>query len=367
MGSAQEVLDKVIGSEDFDHLVYIRLTEACNAYCEHCFIPKNPKKMEIADVYNVSKKIISITNPGDRILIQFHGGEPTILGVETLTSWALNLRVLLSSRTVLFGIQTNLISFNEKWVEFYKEYCNSTVGVSYDTDIRYQRNSGKLSKEKYEQSFEINLRKLVSSGLTPYVVMTATKPFFNRFNSDESIVDWAEKRGVEYIHIETLTHSGYAVDNWNRIGVTHLEHSLGMSMMYRGYKSAKANGTRVKISPFDGFSISIKSLVDHDPVGYGCLSGKCDSRFHTFDANGYQKGCTALTTDTLDTPVAINVIDLLAERSQRTINCSDCMFTRICNTGCLANQVVDSSNECSGHKIFLTTILQNDSPRRESR
>lgn len=26
----------------FDHLVYLRIHEGCNLWCEHCYIPANP-------------------------------------------------------------------------------------------------------------------------------------------------------------------------------------------------------------------------------------------------------------------------------------------------------------------------------------
>ena len=33
----------------FDHMLYMRLFEGCNVFCEHCFIPNNPKKMNLSN------------------------------------------------------------------------------------------------------------------------------------------------------------------------------------------------------------------------------------------------------------------------------------------------------------------------------
>ena len=59
---------------DFDHMVYLRLTEACNAVCDHCFIPVNPRSMGIEDAEKVSRHIRQIAKSGDKVFIQFHGG-----------------------------------------------------------------------------------------------------------------------------------------------------------------------------------------------------------------------------------------------------------------------------------------------------
>src|SRR5690606_32551726 len=70
--------------ESFDHMIYVRLIEACNLHCAHCFIPNNPKRMSWAEIEAMPAKIREFAKPGQRLLFQFHGGEPTLYGVEEL-------------------------------------------------------------------------------------------------------------------------------------------------------------------------------------------------------------------------------------------------------------------------------------------
>lgn len=351
-------------TQTFDHLVYIRVFEGCNLHCKHCFIPANPKKMDLDLLAKVPDILAQKIPLGSTVLIQWHGGEPTLLGADFL-----NQAIQSIEKDKRFqwkhGIQTNLITYNEDWSGIYKKYFNNEVGVSWDEQIRtIPSGPEELRFKKFEEKFWPQFHKLLADGLNPYLIVTGTKIFFERFSNPMEWFELMTERGVTHAHIERLTKTGYARKTWEEIGLSNLEYSQYMSRWYKAYKLWNETNPerRIALSPFDGLEISVKNL-NESTTGYGCWSGTCDTHFHTIDANGYKAGCTALTSEE-DNPrhqgeVVIQFVknhkDFVLAREKRQAPCESCTFRPICNTGCLATEKMDESGECSGaYKLFDT-------------
>lgn len=346
--------------DHFDHLVYVRLFEGCNLHCKHCFIPANPKKMSRDHFLQISKDLSSRIPSGSRILLQWHGGEPTALGADVLE--ASILAVEEGNKNYDFeyihAIQTNLVNYNDRWKDLYKKYFGGSVGVSWDPKIRLMKRSQPESNAEYNEIFDANIRKLVSDGLHPYLVVTGTRTFFETFKYPSDFFRKMEDWGVYHGHIERLTKTGYARDNWDEIGLNNAEYSEYMARFAQSYHQYKkqVRGT-VNLSPFDGLNESVDRLMAGDSGGYGCLSGSCDSKFHTYDANGYKTGCTALTSEVDNKNAGVQVIQFVGslkkQRKERQRSCEGCRFISICSSGCMATDKFDESGECSGaYKLF---------------
>ena len=357
---------RAISEDDFQALVYLRLFEGCNLHCDHCFIPSNPKRMTMDMISGVTNTMRKITKDDASVLLQWHGGEPTALGLTYLTEAVESIERTKGDLNITHSIQTNLLNYSSEWAPLYHKYFGSSVGVSWDYQIRKIRNS--MSNKEYEDIFWDKLKQLVSDGLEPYFVVTGTRVFFERFKNPIELFEILESEGVYRLHIERLTEVGYARDNWDRIGVNNLEYSTYMSRFYRAYrlhlknKQVNEEVKVIRMSPFDGLESSILDLLHGSPtVGYGCLSGACDTRFHTIDANGYKAGCTALTSEYDNKRVSSDVqvirfFDLQEARVDRQLTCNGCEFKPICSSGCLALEKFDYSNECSGAKILFSEI-----------
>lgn len=341
----------------FDHLVYVRIFEGCNLHCEHCFIPKNPKRMNHDSVAGVADHLRTFAKPGQRILIQWHGGEPTMFGPDWLSEAIARLERAGSEFSFSHGIQTNLMTYSPEWGRLFRERFSEGLGVSWDPGIRLLARGRPETNAAYEKAFWSNLERLIGDGLDPYVVMTATKVFFDTFRNPLSLFEKLSSKGLRKAHIERLTETGYARDNWDRIGVDNATYSTGMARLLRAYAawriSRADDATSLAISPFDGILASAQSLSEGSVKGgYGCWSGACDTRFHTVDGTGYKRGCTALTSE-YDNCAARTSLDLTqgfekTRRTRRLVNCNECRYRTICSSGCLAVSMDDGSGECSG-------------------
>lgn len=385
---------------EWQHLVYVRLFEGCNLNCEHCFIPSNPKKInskfyENNGLTNALKNNSSIKE-GDTILVQWHGGEPTLLGAEYLKNAIENVEKDKRFRYI-HGIQTNLINFHENpdtWAEIYKLYFNSQIGISWDYGIRHiKRNKiDGTTNQDFENKFWNNFELAKSYGLNFYLVVTVTKLFFEKYKNPLDFFDFMVSKGITHLNFERITNNGNARENWNKLGLYNLEYSKYMSKFFKYYHIFKTSNptTNLNISPFDGLFLSVENYfsrnldaakkIDISDVlsfqnqGYGCWSGKCDTRFHTIDSNGYKYGCTALTSEqdnnnrTLKASLENKKIvwlgknsenqkaNILSTRKLRQDSCQSCEFLNICSSGCLSLEKFDESGECSGAKKLFETI-----------
>lgn len=363
-----------IGAPDFDHMVYVRLIEACNLHCEHCFIPNNPKRMDMAHIEAIPAKVRSFAVPGDTILFQMHGGEPTLVGVEFMRKVVVYLRAELPDFKVVFSLQTNLMNFDLRWAELYREFFDGVVGVSWDPVIRRTRASKPESNTEFEDRFWANLQALQSEGLEPYLVITTTKIMIDQFRNPAELIEFLRAKGIRHVHFERLTRTGYAITNWPRIGVSNRQYSLWIArfaMAYSQYVATPRDHLQdLHISPLDGLIESVRRHRRGDRGGYGCLSGVCDTRFHTFDEAGYYKACTALTSESNNRNAVGTVTAqpgrLTELRVERQLDCLTCQFKPICSSGCMATPKTDESGECAGgytaFKLINQQLAMSDEP-----
>lgn len=351
----------------FDHLVYMRVFEGCNLHCKHCFIPSNPKRMSMEDVKAVPGLLKKAgVKEGSNILLQFHGGEPTLMGSKWINEAAEHLVSTGHEYQWRFSIQTNLMVLDIEWINVFKRWFpEDSLGVSWDADIRLTHKKDEKSNQNFERIFWGNYEKLLQEGIKPRLVVTVTKVLMDRFKSPYRLIEFLRLKGVENIHFERLTKTGFARENWEEIGITNKSYSEWMARLLRAYAQIKQINpySHLQISPLDGILASVKGLLSGraEVKGSGCLSGACDSRFHTIDANGYKRGCTALTSEVDNKQAQAGVIlvyldDLVEMRKDRTNghNCASCQFRQICSSGCMAIDINDGSGECSGGYLLFS-------------
>lgn len=362
--------------ESFDHMIYVRLIEACNLHCAHCFIPNNPKRMSWAEIEAMPAKIREFAKPGQRLLFQFHGGEPTLYGVEELRKVCVYLLMELEGFEVAFSIQTNLMNFDLRWADLYREFFNSNIGISWDYQIRQMKAGRPETNVAFESRFWSQVNELHSQGIDSFMVITVTKPLIERFANPRELMDLLISKGVKRVHFERLTKTGYAITNWDWLGVSNREYSnwIGrFSVAYLRFQDEERSTLQpLNVSPLDGLIESVKQLRSGKAEGgYGCLSGACDSRFHTFDQTGYYSACTALTSESNNrNSVGEAIVDtssLVEQREIRQLSCTDCRYKPICSSGCMATPKIDESNECAGgylaFKLLNGCLASREEPR----
>lgn len=121
-------------------------SSSCNCVCSYCFYDdvsdcRNVKSFGRMNEYtrdNIIKNTLS-TEGCKNITFAFQGGEPTIVGLEFFEKFVLKVDEINKNHTIKYSIQTNGISINESWCEFF-ETNNFLVGISIDG---YEENHNK--------------------------------------------------------------------------------------------------------------------------------------------------------------------------------------------------------------------------------
>lgn len=339
----------------FDHLVYVRIFEGCNLDCKHCFLPLNPKRMTHEQVARIPEIVGRFAKPGQTVLLHWHGGEPTLMGAAWLEQAIALVHENGPDHVWRHGIQTNLMTYGPDWARLLHQHFDGQIGISWDYGIRLHR--GEATNARFESQFWPAVRQVLADGLEPALIVTATRLFFERYRNPFDFFQLMAEHKLTKVHLERITRTGAARDNWSELGTDNAEYADGMARFLRAYvlwqkTAAERGGPRLSISPLDSLMQSAERLGQGLAGGYGCWSGSCDTTFHTIDAMGYKPGCTALTAE-LDNKRATQVLmigDYKSARAEREEWCGSCRFRPICKTGCLSVRITDNSGECSGGK-----------------
>ena len=337
----------------FSKIVYVRITEDCNLRCKHCFIPPNPKHMSDDQVLAIPKKLSDLSISGT-ILLQWHGGEPTLIPAQRVKKLIilLNKSAKLFNLNFIHGIQTNLVRIQryplpqkEAWFDLLNNFFeHKYIGVSWDKDIREKDST------IFERDFNLGLSSMRDAfknpNFSPALTITATLPFVLWVqNNPNELITWLNKNLITRLHIEKLTPSGTAVENWETIGVSNKQYSDAMSRLFLAYHRIKKINPSINlhISPFDDLILALNGLGQNNV----CYAGGCTTSMHTFSSVGYSNRCTAITEE-INPHNPKEVMEI----------CHNCEFNTICNGGCPAtnNSSIDTSSVCSGSKPLLISI-----------
>lgn len=123
--------------------ITVKPTNDCNMRCKHCYHAEEGFQKEMLSTDAVKKMFDIAITEYDDIFVVFHGGEPTLWGVDNLVTVLEYQRELVCRNpNIKFrnSIQTNGVLIDERWINVFKKY-HITVGISFDgphnNDLRY--------------------------------------------------------------------------------------------------------------------------------------------------------------------------------------------------------------------------------------
>ncbi|MCG7870990.1 MAG: hypothetical protein JAZ11_02680 [Candidatus Thiodiazotropha lotti] len=231
--------------DGFDRIIHLRATEKCDLRCKHCFVPPNATVMDENQIIDQVEAVLATMQQGRdcscnlsafppsmevrRILLQWHGGEPTLLPpvmVSRIIS-QLNSSAQRQGLHLHHGIQTNLTALYKSgelhksgWIQLLvTAFDPDQIGVSFDFGLR-----GYMA----EAIFEFALKEIMTDQeIQPWVTMTLARPLYERLMDDPLSVlkRFGRVRGIRF---EPLSPHGYAKDHWDEIGINHDQHHEAM-------------------------------------------------------------------------------------------------------------------------------------------
>jgi len=180
------------------HFIF-QVTFGCNFKCLHCFADakEGAPQISLEDAVVLMNKI-----PSDSEVV-FHGGEPTLLGVD----FYVNLIERCPQHR--YSMQTNLYLFDDRWARFAVEYMNGRVSSSFDPYLPSSLKLRPFSKKDFYERILL-LRKY---GIRPYIIST-----FWRGNQDVTPEGWFKifkEAGVNF-RINFIEKLGRAALNYDK-------------------------------------------------------------------------------------------------------------------------------------------------------
>lgn len=111
----------------------------CNMRCQYCFYANITNLREVASfgimepgiTEKVIENIYADLEPGDRLILAFQGGEPTMAGLAYFRHFVRTAEAGKKKVHVEYALQTNGLLLDDEWCEFLAEH-RFLVGVSLD-------------------------------------------------------------------------------------------------------------------------------------------------------------------------------------------------------------------------------------------
>src|SRR5262245_41896323 len=105
--------------------VILKIASRCNLNCNYCYVYNQedtgfisrPKTISDEVFYAVLKRIDQYCERHDvsSFVIAFHGGEPTLVGIDRFTELVTRARSILTDKLGIVALQTNGTLLNEQW------------------------------------------------------------------------------------------------------------------------------------------------------------------------------------------------------------------------------------------------------------
>ncbi len=349
-------MDSVFSNEF--NVIYVRVVQGCNLNCTHCFTLGNKDPYMLTDIQHVEKFLSSIKNNVNpkKATFYIHGGETFLAPYEHLKNVNNIIRNTFGETPKDIVPQTNLLyKIDDEFINFIKDEYRSTVGVSWDADIRF----GSIAinkKTDQENLFFGNLKKLLDAGIKVHISITAQKYLLNY--DPLEIVKMFD--GVDSIDFELLTTFDEQTKN---LKPNNLKWASWLDRLVDYYQH---NDTSWCLPQIDLFT---KTLITGQM--FDCKCNCCDKRTFTLNPNGTVGFCPDKTyvepISTVDEMVndwetfqskAVDVIiNKLLEKTEHEM-CFKCDHYDICGGNC-ESSLFDETDECPLSKKVISRIRNN--------
>ncbi|NVJ52582.1 MAG: radical SAM protein [Campylobacteraceae bacterium] len=322
----------------FNKKFYLTLvpTNECGFACEYCYTSHNLDDKTRISLNDISKIMEIISQQNNSIEILFIGGEPTMVGYEYFNK-IMDTLIDIQSKNNLnlqFTIQTNGIHLNEKWIKLFQKY-KFRVGVSFDgfsSDIKEHRpHSDKIEKnikilQKYKMSFSI-------------------LSVFNNETIDNLIDNYLLMNKLQYAYkILPMNDNGHLEEKY----IIKFNEENQQKILEFAKKWLYDTSCNIQMKTFHSMFYTL--FLDEMPLCNSCIENRVSIR-----PNGSLFPCGRPYDDKykishIDNIKEFNQLkdndgykNLINLKNEKINNCIDCKYLKVCEGGCVSNNILDNS------------------------
>jgi len=340
------------------NVIYVRVVQGCNLNCTHCFTLGNKDPYMLTNMTYIKDFLSSIKDNVDpqKATFYIHGGETFLAPFSHLSEVNNTIRSIFPEMKMDIIPQTNLLyNIDDEFIKFLKDEYRSTVGVSWDADIRF----GSIAinkKTDQENLFFNNLKTLLQNDIKVHISITAQKHLLNY--DPLEIVKMFD--GVDSIDFELLTTFDEQTRN---LKPNNKKWAIWLEKIVDYYQHNKTTWCLPQIDLFT------KTLLTGNL--FDCKCNCCDKRTFTLNPNGTVGLCPDKTYvepfsnteemrnnwDTFQEKSLDVMMKKLIEMDQHTM-CFTCEHYDICGGNCDAS-LFDETDECPLSKSVISKIRNN--------
>ncbi|MDD4642755.1 MAG: anaerobic sulfatase maturase [Erysipelotrichaceae bacterium] len=337
---------------------------ACNMICDYCYyrdVNIKPQLMNDQTLETFIQKYID-ENPSEVIKFFWHGGEPTLVGIDFYKKAIYFQKYHLPSNKKVFNnIQTNGFNLNDEWCEFLAKN-KFDVGLSLDgsqmTHDHYRHDL------KYANTYEkivINLRRLQSYGIQPDLLCT-----INAYNINYPLDVYRTLKEfntgwIQFIPIiETNTKNELTKESINA-----KDYGEFLCAIFDEWIVNDLLNVHVQM-------FADMELVAHNMSSTVCQTSKTCGNVLVIENNGNIYSCDHYVSDdyylgNINTDSLQSILrspsqtEFKTEKSNLPTSCRQCRWLRYCYGGCPKNRYLNDDNDkvyllCDGLKTFFKHI-----------
>ena len=358
-------------------ILSVKMTRSCNATCSHCSANWNTPILSL----NNFKKTIDKIAPyvGESSTIMFHGGEPTLLGVDYYNKLIEYIENNYPGK-FKYLMQSNMLLYNSEWFELVKNN-NIILTTSYDffTDIRNIK--GNVNKYwdiwyKNIKQFQKDMTNYTQKQFYPYIINIVTKQNYTKYNEIYEIAKkekfnirynnyWKVGRGdnnSDKYYIEPEEYGKFLINLLNLyiedIKNNNFDKNLIIYPIHYFYEKILKNYELE--CPWINNCAGMSLLLENDGTLYNC---------HTFsDIKKFSYGNIFKINDLQEITKTDNFKKLYNRRLKLPNDCLKCKYYKYCKGGCMRDSYINDKSfgdlysktwGCKAWYGIIDKIIQN--------
>lgn len=337
----------------------------CNMRCKYCFYADeaacreegNRGFMSAETCEQLIRQACALTEDGGSISFTFQGGEPTLCGVQFYEDFAALAQTCNDKGLrIQYSIQTNGLKLDEDWLALFKRH-RFLVGVSLDGlkelhDLYRVDAAGKATWNKITKNIAQLKRHQIDFNILCVVTRQAARSPLKLYNN-------LKKLGLQYLQFIPCLDPLELERGGNSYSLTPELYTDFLCRLFDAWYEDWAKGQYVSIRLFDDYVQLMMGL----PAGTCSTCGSCGG-YYVIEGDGSIYPCDFFCVDEwllgklndegLEASIRSETeTRFIEQRRNRPLECTDCVWQRICQGGCPRDWVV---TETGTHNYFCETF-----------
>ena len=343
------------------------VSSSCNLDCKYCFYHSLSSHREHENYGIMSESVLETTikkaldyADGDRFYLSFHGGEPTLRGIDFFKKAVQFVNKYNTKNSeVILALQTNGTLIDDKWAKFLKGN-NFIVGISLDGT--YFANRYRVDRQG-ESTFDrvIEAIDTLQYYEVDFNILTVVTKYVATHIKD--VYEFFTSRGYRYLQFTPCLRPFDNVVEDEDMYMTGEEYGNYLIELTQMYFNDYINHDYTSIRQIDNFV----RLANHKPALQCGMNGNCSYQF-TIEADGTVFPCDYYCVDKyilgkIQNDDFYNMArgnkqaEFVLSSREIEPKCKQCKYYTLCRNGCKRER--RDVDKCVAYNMYFDKMLRH--------